>query len=322
MKKSNIDLLIVGTIPPPIGGVTIYTERLLKSLDIDSFDYKFFDYKKDSFLNGLKFFFQAKIIHLNLNNPLFLFCIILFSKILNKRTILTLHCEYNVHYSLMNYFEKYSLILADFPLVLNNSDLQKVKTLNSNTRMISSFIPFHIQSCLDQDIVSSIMGIKNCTEFVFSTNANKLAYNNNGLEIYGIIELVNYFNSNSKYGLIVSDPSGQYSNYFKINNFNLNKNILLIQRQHSFINVLMHTDGLIRNTITDGSSISIFESLYLGKPVFATPCVPRPDGVFLINIPLDQYFNSFDTIKTTPISLNIPNGYKELCDIYSMVKDI
>ena len=65
-------LLLIGTLPMPIGGVSIHTERLLLFLKKNNYNYSFYDYKKYSFKRGVKFFFKSKLIHIHANNQLFL----------------------------------------------------------------------------------------------------------------------------------------------------------------------------------------------------------------------------------------------------------
>jgi hypothetical protein len=67
----------------------------------------------------------------------------------------------------------------------------------------------------------------------------------------------------------------------------------------------------IRNTTTDGDSISIHEALYLGKQVWATDCVMRPDGVNVYS-KLDEMFN--EQICAQPYVP--PNTMDELISLY------
>ena len=58
-----------------------------------------------------------------------------------------------------------------------------------------------------------------------------------------------------------------------------------------FFEILKLSDCLIRNTTTDGDSISIKEAIYLNKKVIATNCVDRPEGIKLIDV------NNYDQIE-------------------------
>ena len=56
---SHNKILIIGTLPLPIGGVTIHTQRLITFLKNNNFKYNFFDYKKSHFTKGLSLFFKS-----------------------------------------------------------------------------------------------------------------------------------------------------------------------------------------------------------------------------------------------------------------------
>ncbi len=47
-------VLIIGTLPPPIGGVSIHLRRLIETLNLKKIPYKFLDYRRQPFW----FFFQ------------------------------------------------------------------------------------------------------------------------------------------------------------------------------------------------------------------------------------------------------------------------
>jgi hypothetical protein len=283
-KNTNKEsmLLLIGTLPEPIGGVSIHTERLLFFLKKNNFNHSFYDYKKNSFKRGVKLFFNSKLIHIHANNQLFLFLMSLLCFMFFKKLIITVHGEYNCKGRLDNFLESMSMTLSSVPILLNEIDYNKVKILNSQSLMITSFIPPLKQPDLSIDVVGKIKNLKNLTKSIFCSNAYMLAYDFNGKEIYGITELINFFNNNIDFGFIFSDPSGDYSNYFNSNNIILNKNIIVINKSHSFFKVLELSDCFVRNTTTDGDSISLREALFLNKETYATNCVQRPKGVNIL----------------------------------------
>lgn len=48
---------------------------------------------------------------------------------------------------------------------------------------------------------------------------------------------------------------------------------------------------IIRNTPTDGDSLSVKEALYLHKPILATDAVSRPKGVILFKYNDEESFS-------------------------------
>lgn len=112
---------------------------------------------------------------------------------------------------------------------------------------------------------------------MFVTNASAMNYDRKGNEIYGIKFLIDFL-KNSKCHLFVSDPSGDYSSFFR--NADI-ENVDFITEQHSFYALIKQSDIVVRATSTDGDSLSVREALYAGKPVVATDCVDRPSGTIL-----------------------------------------
>ena len=103
----------------------------------------------------------------------------------------------------------------------------------------------------------------------------------------------------------------------------LNSNIIVLSGSHSFIEVIKKSDCLIRNTSTDGDSLSVKESLYLGKPVIATNAVQRPKGVTLIeygsNPSLQNAISSVVKSNFEIIDSVLEDGSIQMINIY---KDI
>ena len=313
---SHNKILIIGTLPLPIGGVTIHTQRLITFLKNNNFKYNFFDYKKSSFIRGLSLFFKSKWIHIHANNQIFIIIITILSCIFFKKLIITVHGEYNCKGWFINLLESISLIISSVPILLNELDYNRVKKINKNSLLISCFIPPMDEPSLSTSTIDKITNLKNNTKSIFCSNAYKLVYDYNGMEIYGIIELIQFFNNNANFGFILSDPSGTYSSYFDSENIQLNDNIVVINVNHSFFKVLELSDSFVRNTTTDGDSISIREALFLNKKVFATNCVNRPNDVILLS-KLSILIDDINMNHSTHNSIQ-NNGAIELLNLYKL----
>ena len=310
-------LLIVGTVPPPIGGVSVHVSRLLKYLKYKKCDHIFCDYKKIN-VRIFSHFLNSSIIHIHANNPFFiLFCIIL-SSIFFKKIIITIHGEflYERNGLLHNFFEKLSVKFSDFPILLNKKDVDKALILNKNALFISSFITPYNEPHLPKNIIDLVS--KNKHKSIFCSNAYRMNFDKSGNEIYGILELTNYFNISPQFYFILSDPSGEYLSYFNSNNIKLNNNILIINSRHSFYRVLQISDCFIRNTITDGDSLSVRESLYLNKKVIATDCVSRPKSVILKKGSIDNAIKAYQSTQQN-IFDKMANGAEKILDLYNSI---
>ena len=164
-------------------------------------------------------------------------------------------------------------------IVLNQKSYSIASKFNSKCKLMSAFIPPIKTEILEEQLQLKIDSLKTSSDYIFCTNAYSHVYDKNRNEIYGILPLINLFNNYPKLGLILSDPKGEYQNYFLLNNYKVNNNIIILNKNHSFFEVIKQSDCLIRNTTIDGDSLSINEALFCRKPVIATDCVSRPNGV-------------------------------------------
>ena len=131
-------------------------------------------------------------------------------------------------------------------------------------------------------------------KIIVSTNASYMQFSDKGDEIYGIHFLVEFFKGRDEYILIVSDPSGQYSDYYREEKL---KNVCIIKQKHSYASLLSYSDIMIRATATDGDSLSVREALDLGVRVIATDCVDRPVGVLLFKYNDEQFERVIEIYK-------------------------
>ena len=274
-------ILFVGTLPPPIGGVTIHTSRLLKHLASLGVNFDFVDIKRDGVAILFKKILNSKIVHLHLSNPFFIFLMVTFSRLTMTRVIVTIHGNLGRFNKAYNLFMALAIRLATLPLLLNESSYQIALSLNKKSLLLSSFIPPLDDEELDKDIALEINRLSLDLDSVVVTNAAAVSFDINGNEIYGITDLMRWVKGKN-YLLVISDPSGMYSKWVEGKFPELfAKNIYFISYQHSFYSLLQYADYFIRNTLTDGDSASIHEALSSSVNVWATNKVSRPKGVHL-----------------------------------------
>jgi len=270
-------LLLIGTLPSPIGGVTIHTKRLIDYLKNENISFSFYDYKRQGWLTGLRLFFKSQIIHLHSSSPYLRFMTSFIGFFLNKTLIITYHGNLLRFSKVGNLFDLLSVFFSNIPIVLNKSSLEVAKKYNQKSILLSAFIIPSKTKKLPISIYRKINKLKE-RHYLFCTNAFDVSFDKNGNEIYGIIPLLKKFSIQDKLSLIISDPSGNYQKFIKEKKIRINNNILFISQPHDFFEVLKLSDAFIRNTTTDGDSLSINEALYLNKTVFATDIVSRPNG--------------------------------------------
>jgi glycosyltransferase involved in cell wall biosynthesis len=319
-RKKRDKILIIGKVPPPIGGVTIHTVRLLEYCKKENLKLEFYNFQDFNFLKMAKAIALTKKAHLHASNTLFQLLFVVLCRLLRTNSILTIHGDLFAHNAFMNRFQLYAVRFCNYPILLNEKSFHIAKKLNSNSKWMSAFIPPQKREFLSTDLQDRINYVKTKFKYVYCTNAHSLVFDKKGNETYGITSLVNFFNVNPKDGFIVSDPKGEYLRFFKNNNFVLGNNIVLLTGNHSFFEVLKQADCFIRNTTTDGDSLSIKEALFSGTRVIASNCVDRPQGVIVYDVSNPRSFeNAFLKVKkelnfnfeSTPINCAI-----ELTELY------
>jgi glycosyltransferase involved in cell wall biosynthesis len=280
MRKSHLaKVLILGKLPPPIGGVRIHVDRLLQHLENQKFPhFEFFHLEARLLVKMLKAIPKSKVIHLHTSNPWLQLLLSIYCLAYRKKLIITYHSNWGRYGLLASLAEQLSACFATIPLVQNPESLVKALKLNRNALLIPAFIPPVKISPLPTTVAEYLFIFKKRFTYIFCTQAWNITFDKHGKETYGISELIRSFVKMKDSGLIISDPSGCYQKYIQQLKIEVPDHVFWISQPHDFVNVLILSDAFIRNTTTDGTCISIYEALLAGKVVFATNMVHRPTG--------------------------------------------
>lgn len=310
-------ILIIGKIPPPAGGLGIHVIRLVGSLKNDSIPVKLHDLRKDNSISLFSNIRQNDICHVHISNSYYRFVLVLIIKMLFRKSVFTFHGNLGRYGFLKNFIDQMSFVLSDKGVIINKLSYDKVWFKNK-CELIAAFIPPIYIKPLSEEFQSDLILFRKNYDILCCTNANGLTYDKDGNEIYGIIDLVTLFSKTPKKGLIVSDASGAYVKHFDQNEIEIPTNVMLIEEQHDFVNVIKASDVFIRSTTTDGDSLSVKEALFYGKSTICSDCVDRPAGVILYETnnwdDLDKKINNVKGLKLNAIP---QNGYLELAALYS-----
>ena len=320
----NKKLLLIGKIPPPIGGVSIHVKRLSDSLVRNEVDFQLKNItKRNIFIFIFQIIFQRYIIHLHTSSPILRILLSIVNLINNNSVlIITYHGNIGRFNTFKNWMDKTSIRFADIPIVINEESLSIAKSLNKNSRLIPAFIPPIIEEKLPIYIENKLKSLKEKCSVIFCTNAFNMSFDKDRNEIYCGTQLINLFckSENKKFGFIFSDPSGNYKKHIEKNSLQLNDNILLISESHSFFEILKYADCFIRNTTTDGDPLSVKEALFLNKIVFATNVIKRPEGVYKFTWSkineLQNLIYQIKDMKKGNKDCNIVNGAIEIINLY------
>lgn len=280
-REIRPSILIIGKLPPPIGGVRVHVHRLIAKLEARGLAFDFYDLSKKSPLGLLRRLSQYPLVHLHTSSPWLQLILAAVCRLMGTRTIVTYHGNLGRFDRLRNLVTNFSILLTHQPIVLNQESWEKAHVWNKKTLMMKAYIPASAPLVLPQKLDLSVLKYKNGHAYTFCTNASTLSTDKNGREIYGVSDLIDHFSTNPKACLMISDPSGDYERMYRKKYFQLPENVLLISEPHDFEAILHYADAFIRNTTTDGMSISIDEALVAGKTVFATNCVSRQSGCIL-----------------------------------------
>jgi len=312
MKKN---ILVIGKIPPPIGGVTIHVKRLLLFLNKDNIPFKFVELKLINLPLILQNMFLYKNIFLHTSNSKLRLILVVISKITPGRIIFTLHSNFGRYGYFRNFLDFLAIKIADVPILINQNSFDKANQINTNAKLIPAFIPPLDNMPLPLELSNKIdVFLRNNKEDVFCTNAFNLSIDKNNEEVYCGTALIKVFQKLKNKKLIFSDPSGNYRKFFGENKIHIPSNVLMLTQPHDFINILHRSDSFIRATLTDGDSLSVKEALYFKKHVICSDCVDRPEGVILFKTKnqedLSDKILNFNNYK---ISENhIANGYDSI----------
>ncbi|MCE6988672.1 hypothetical protein [Dyadobacter sp. CY323] len=289
-------ILILGSIPPPIGGVTTHVSRLLANLGKSNFTrYAFCDLRNSNRLEVCINILRYKTIHLHISQPFLQLGLATFCMLAGKRLLITYHGNWGRYGALGNWAINISAGLCAVPIVQNGESFRRACFWNRKAALISTHLPAPPISELADSILHALMDFKKSYKTILCTNAWNVTFDKNGKETYGVLPIIECIENLVQTALIISDPSGQYSKYAAKMLGTLPGNVFFVSEPHDFRNILSLSDAFIRNTTTDGVSLSIHEAMELNVPVLASNAVERP-----------VFCKTFDKINQVSFEKDIP----------------
>ncbi|MGO3801521.1 MAG: glycosyltransferase [Fusobacterium sp.] len=357
---------LVGCLPPPYGGISIHIKRIYKKLKSKN-NLKIYTSTKESVLlkddniksMSLKLFFikllllsRKEIFHFHVSGKKVKIILGLFSIILRKKIILTIHGDsLKKEFYSSNFFIKKVLEISiknlNHIIVVNNSIKKECLKLGVKENKIS-VIPAYLNPIINEDdykkidmkVWNFISKRKKDEDRIITGNGNIKFYNNQ--DLYGLDLLINLIyklsQKNYKASLVFAllGYEGQSKierDYFekllkKIEQYNLEERVFIYKvKDTEYYPIMDKSDVFIRPTNTDGDAISLRESIYLNKPNISSDIVERPEGTLLfktrdiddlfnktINI-LDNYEEEVKKIE----KIQVREYYKEILEVYKKV---
>lgn len=261
-----------------VGGVTIHVERLMQWLRRENVGFDLCDYKRESIIKQVRKIAAHKLIHIHASHPVLRVMYVGAAKLLGKQVVFTVHGSLGRFSRWKNWLDKLAVRMSDAPILINQNSYEKALGWNKGSELVAAFIPPIEAGTIPAWLATAIADQRRHGRRIAVTNASVRSFTAEGKEIYGIDFLVGFFRVADGYSLIISDPSGQYTELYKNENCD---HLIFVKEPHSFFALTAESDMMLRATATDGDSLSVKEGLYLGKKVVATDCVDRPKGVVL-----------------------------------------
>lgn len=300
-------IIIIGPIPPPIGGVSVHISRLhekikltYNTITVDSTRVRIsFILRFLIIIFKIIFSHKKYIIHNHVSRIRFNYFVSKICKVLKIKYVQSYH-SFRIDTRDLNKINKYflqkTLFNSDEVIVVNENikkDILDFYHSNSlSIQVIPAFIPYVEKSIYkDNDKYIQNLKLDKFTvdhKYIISANAYKISFYNNQ-DLYGIdlcIELMRKIKNkyNDEVGFIFMLPQVTEKRYFdelnnKILNYEVNNNFIFVNETVELVPLFKYIDIFIRPTNTDGDSISVREALYEGVPTIASDIVSRPDGV-------------------------------------------
>ena len=292
-RKSKI-LLLIGTYPPPLGGIATHLLRLTKYLKAANINYMIINpgYSKGKhvlnigkprswylFINPNK---KNQVVHFHKTIYGFeYFYWFLFSRISNNQLFITLHNE--------NLLDSNCLIKRINILLLRKTNYTKLIIVSEKVsaelklhNIDNIYLPAHVPVSM-QDVEECKLDYhSNKTLFIFSMS--KVTRNNSD-DIYGFDLALKVLKDNENIlsmVLMIGDKERSDINYIKstISKQGLIENVIVVYNE-PLINVMKQASFLLRANRKDGYGISLQEAMELGALAIGSDVCTRPAGTIL-----------------------------------------
>ncbi|MDE2038819.1 MAG: glycosyltransferase [Elusimicrobia bacterium] len=291
---------MVGRKPPPVGGVTIHTERLASWLsEIDGVSVKTVDVSAGALarfmLDCLTSRRNPAIIHCQTSTVWGLAVVVFVGMAsgLNDKIIYSLHSDTWVKRNILCggaravaakfLLRKVSVLIGD-----GESVARAARPYVAHAECLSAFLP--PRGRLSGEPLSQFLGLAPFDSPVLVFNAYKLTYYPDGRSVYGLDVLLSaYARIEIPLTLVLLIPqlTGAQARMIqtaasKALNPGNRRRVHIVSDSHlEGWRAIAKADLFVRPTITDCDAISVREALYFGVPTIASDCVQRQRGTVL-----------------------------------------
>lgn len=290
MSGGTARVLLVGALPPPVGGITVHLERFLARPPA-GVDLAVLDLRKRCLTSArgtsrrladlLRAFAFADLVHIHVSSQLKLL-VALAARLLGKRVVYTHHNNVIARPLLFRLLFR----LCHHVIFVNDRCIPAAlhrPCAAARWSVVPAFIPPAAEAALPSWLEQRLDGF----DHLVVTNCSRLAWVEEG-ETYGFDLLVAAFHRLEAQGrlkgtaFVFLDPSGEYAGRHGLGEGGRsaagNALVYVGGQALSFPALLRRARVSVRATRTDGDSLSVRESLFHGVPVVASDVVSRPEG--------------------------------------------
>lgn len=267
---ATIEVLILGKLPPPIGGVTMSVKNLVTALLVKGASVSVFP-------SGLLRTYD--IAHAHNYQPWKRFLMLVLGKLLAKKTVFTIH---GMHFRQDLWFNKMNLWLADGVVVQNDLVLNAAPSLkNKPILKIASLVREGIEK---NHQASAILDAKVKPRLLLYAQHSDTY---EGQDIYGVPFVMGLIEQlKERYTLVLADVNNSYP---ELTGYEP-EDFIRIPYPVDFSQLLSEIDIYIRPTCKDGDSVAVLEAIMLGVPVVASDIAERRQEVVLYKYGSAQSF--------------------------------
>jgi glycosyltransferase involved in cell wall biosynthesis len=351
-------IALLGSFPPPYGGVTVHIQRLYEAITKKGFRCHVYDFDiskvscsekdiivvKNPVFWAFKYLFSKKedIVHTH-NSDWRIRAMMGILSLTGTKTMVSIHGE-----SLKNsicgknfvirFLVVFSLKRVNYIIAANKEIFDLCISVGIKKEKIAVIVPFIPPQISEDELEITSKTVQSFIDNhspVITAYAFKIAFYNNQ-DLYGIdlcIDLCSKLKQvHPTIGFIFYLPDIGDSDYYdklnqKIAEYKIGNNFLFVTEKNQFLPILVKSTLFVRPTNTDGDSLSIRESLFFGIPVITSDVIQRPDDVILFkNRDLRDLtdktltlLKNYDAYKKQITMIQPQNSAERIIEIYGIL---
>lgn len=295
--------VIIGTKPPPRGGVAVYVERKIAFLNSNNVDVLwinprnilFFTFFLFRLASSKKYALKITDVEMHTAHPIAIFLATLFG--VEGRISFYDHnysegfCHRNKLNKLLlrRFLRRLKCILVVGEHLIKNYD-ELTSECNLNFDIVVPYISLKSIRADPAFLGEKCLSFFNKYKVVFINSAWFLGDDKYGEDLYGLKNSAEVFLSiyanNPFVSLLLIVGGGPKDRVDELRKISyMNSNVMLLEGNLNLTDFLrMPNAVLLRTTTTDGDSVSIREALELDRVVLASDAVPRPENTYIYEL--------------------------------------